>query len=337
MNTCGPLFQKFRISGWRQWSQGVRVWAFWAQSPEQWHRSEAHEVGSAGICHGPRREGTGDLMVSPSKDFMVVRQKSQHSGKTSLKGGLQASPLDAFSRFSPSEAVGRLKPCSVFWVWLKLHALVRSGSFLQAVSMPVLQVIFTDLVSLAPEKSGFFSTQTARLLFTLEIKFFNTQISEPDSPHAHKSSQGPAQPGLHPAWAPAFAPADRQLGPFIPSFFLALHSHPRLLSLPTVFAFHLSQVIHLTPSCFYFMFSESSVLPSIPEPQVQTEMWCQSTEFHVPNKIAYFPPSYSPNIKLTHLKYFHQVKVSRLINGTRKNCCLFRERSDTSSSNCKQK
>lgn len=65
--------------------------------------------------------------------------------------------------------------------------------------MPVLQVIFTDLVSLAPEKSGFFSTQTARLLFTLEIKFFNTQISEPDSPHAHKSSQGPAQPGLHPA------------------------------------------------------------------------------------------------------------------------------------------
>lgn len=116
MNTCGPCFKSSEFQDGDSGVRRVRVWAFQAQSPKQWHRSEAHDVGSAGICHGPRREGAGDLTVSPSKDFMVVRQKSQHPGKTSLKGGLQASPLDAFSRFPPSEAVGRLKPCSVFWV-----------------------------------------------------------------------------------------------------------------------------------------------------------------------------------------------------------------------------
>lgn len=45
---------------------------------------------------------------------MVARQNSQHPGKASLKagggGGLQAGPLDALSRFPPSEAVSRLEP-----------------------------------------------------------------------------------------------------------------------------------------------------------------------------------------------------------------------------------
>lgn len=70
--------------------------------------------------------------------------------------------------------------------------------------MPAFQIIFTDLISLPPEKSGFFSTRMAHLPFTLEIKVFNTQISEPDSPHAQKSYPGLDQPGLRPAGAPAF-------------------------------------------------------------------------------------------------------------------------------------
>lgn len=125
----------------------------------------------------------------PAEDFTA-----QHPGKTSLKRGLRAGPLGALSRFLPSEAVSRLELHSI--VWFDSTSALRWG---RVPSRRLCPFLLFGIFSSAPANSRFSSARITCLLCTLPIRFFGTEISEPDSRRAYKSSRGPAPRGLHPA------------------------------------------------------------------------------------------------------------------------------------------